>query len=173
MSLQRLPPNQALDKAAEPLTPEKSYPRRLLAHTWHKWLEHFGMKATLTLLVSIFVAWWKTVAFADVAITSILTFLIVMAALYLWELLRAPYALDKQKREEIKNLKQEHAQIATTQTQKLTELQTRLDEAESHKLIFELDEFFRCEVEVEDYSDHKDDHTYRIRGRIKDALCEQ
>ena len=55
-----------------------------------------------------------------------------------------------QKREEIRRLKQEHAQIAATQSQKLTELQSSLDEAQSHKLIFEIDrELHRNKVELE------------------------
>jgi hypothetical protein len=168
MSLQRLPPDQAVEKADEPLTPEKSYPRRLLAHTLQKWLEHFGMKATVTSLVSIFVAWWKTGAFADVAITSILTFVIVMVALHLLELFRAPYFLDKAKREEISGLKETQRKITKSHVQQVTDLQTRLDEAQSHKLSFEID-IFRCEVELEDYSDSddEDEHAYRIRAGLK------
>src|SRR5690242_11730037 len=116
MSLQRLPPDKALQKADEALTPEKSYPRRLFAQTWQKWREHFGMKAILTSLVSILIAWWKTGVVGDVAVMSILTFVVVMAGLYLLEFLRAPYGLDKQKREEIASLKQGHAQITATQS---------------------------------------------------------
>jgi hypothetical protein len=84
------------------------------------------------------------------------------------ELLRAPYALGKHKREEIKNLKQANAQIAETQSQKLAELQSSIDEALSHKLTFELDcEALRSEVELEDYSDDEDVHIYCIRALLK------
>lgn len=75
--------------------------------------------------------------------------------------------LDQSQHAEIERLNQAHSLSTETQSQKLAELQTRLEEAESHKLIFELDEFFRCEVELEDYSDDEDDHTYRIRAGLK------
>jgi hypothetical protein len=127
MPLQRLLPDQALAKADEPLTPEKSYPRRLFAHTGQKWLEHFGMKASVTLLASILLSWWKTGVLGDVAVTLILTFLIVMASLYLLELLRAPYALDKAKREEILSL---HDRVKL--------LEGEIAESKRVKVIFEI-----------------------------------
>jgi len=56
---------------------------------------------------------------------------------YVLELLRAPFALDKQRREEIKTLKDTQTkEVAALQTS-LDEAQRNLDEARSHKLTFE------------------------------------
>jgi hypothetical protein len=172
MSLQRLPPDQAIDKADEPLTPEKSYSKQLLAEGWRKWKEQPGLRLIASTLTAIVIPWLRAGSFwrmfQDTGVWVIATFILTLIFTYVLELFRAPVALDKQKREEIKNLKQKHAQIATTQTQKLTELQTRLDEAQSHKLIFEIDrELHRNKVELEDFSDDDNDHAYRIKAGLK------
>jgi hypothetical protein len=61
-------------------------------------------------------------------------------------------------------------------SQELAELQRRLDEAKSNKLIFEIDhDIFRSEVELQvksevelqDFSDEEDDHAYRIKALLK------
>src|SRR5215212_10275950 len=88
MSLQRLPPDQALDKTDETLTPEKSYSRQLLAEGWHKWKEHWGVKVVASTLAAIVIPWLKTGifwrTFWDTGVWVIATFFLSMILHTCW-----------------------------------------------------------------------------------------
>lgn len=154
MSLQRLPPERAPDKS---LTPKKSYSRKILAHTWQEWKKHFGMKASVTSVASVLLAWWKTGVFFDVAINATLTFVVVMAALYLLELLRSPYALGKALNEQVGLLQGE---IAESKRVKVTfEVSTKTWESEV------------CLTDTGDTEDWRDATAFMLEAKLFIRYC--
>ena len=128
MSLQRLPPDQALDKADKALTPEKPYSKQLLAEAWRSWKGQWGVRVIASTLAAIVIPWLKAGSFwhmfQDTGVWVIATFILTLIFTYVLELLRAPFALDKKKRQEIaglnENVKLLHGEIAEHKRVKVT-----------------------------------------------------
>jgi len=123
MSMQRLSPTEPPERPDKSLSP--SYFRRLLRHAKHKAREHAGVKTIGSIVAGVLIAWLRGGSFSTSAAYGVVTFLLFMAAVYVFHLFLAPRDLDKEAQEKLTELQKELTKAQTEATGYIKEKQLR------------------------------------------------